>query len=298
MIRGHIRSSFETPYLFNTIKYLSLNNDLEIYIHTWDIFQSKISWRNLEEKNTKVTAEIINNYFKELSPLIKKIIIENDKHIVLHGYREGFIVNAPLIGWKNMWYGQYKLIEYIKQNVIKQNVIKQNVPLVKHNVIKQNVNKQNDPLVINMRFDLFDNSIVFDFMTVLKFINNVIYYKNLTNQTLSKNIFIKNHPRCFGIDNIYIGNINTMHTLISHFHYNLDHIINIYFFNKKIKCHEVLVFLENKRLFSTKQLFIPKIKRVYHPSMYENNPNSVTIVMPKLSSKIVTSGNKHLGDIF
>jgi len=283
MIRGHIRSSFETPYLYNTIKYLSLNNDLEIYIHTWDIFQSKISWRNLEEKNTKVTVEIINNYFKDLTPLIKKIIIENDKHIVLHGYREGFIVNAPLIGWKNMWYGQYKLIEYIKQNV----------PLV-----KQNVNKQDDQLLINMRFDLFDNSIVFDFMTVLKFINNVIYYKNLTNQTLSKNIFIKNHPRCFEIDNIYIGNINTINTLISHFHYNLDHIINIYFFNKKIKCHEVLVFLENKRLFSTKQFFIPKIKKIYHPSMYENNPNNVTIVMPKLSSKIVTSRNKQLGDIF
>jgi hypothetical protein len=89
-----------------------------------------------------------------------------------------------------------------------------------------------------------------------------------------------------------------MNTLISHFHHNLDHIINIYFLNKKIKCHEVLVFLENKRIFSTKQLFIPKIKRVYHPSMYENNPNVVTIVMPKLSSKISTSSNKQLGDIF
>jgi hypothetical protein len=59
-----------------------------------------------------------------------------------------------------------------------------------------------------------------------------------------------------------------------------------------------LVFLENKRLFTTKQFFIPKIKKIYHPSMYENNPNNVTIVMPKLSSKIVTSINKHLGDIF
>jgi hypothetical protein len=275
MIRGHIRSSFETPYLYNTLKYLSLNNDLEIYIHTWDIFQSKISWRNLEEKNTKVNVDIINNYFKDLIPLIKKIIIENDKNIVLYGYKEGFIVNAPLIGWKNMWCGQYNLIQYINNNVTNTN-----------------------QLVINMRFDLFDNSIVFDFINVLKFINNVLYYKNLTNQVLTKNIFIKNHPRCFGIDNIYIGNINTMNTLISHFHHNLDHIINIYFLNKKIKCHEVLVFLENKRIFSTKQLFIPKIKRVYHPSMYENNPNVVTIVMPKLSSKISTSSNKQLGDIF
>jgi hypothetical protein len=275
MIRGHIRSSFETPYLYNTLKYLSLNNDLEIYIHTWDIFQSKISWRNLEEKNTKVNIDIINNYFKDLIPLIKKIIIENDKNIVLYGYKEGFIVNAPLIGWKNMWCGKYNLIQYINNNVTNTN-----------------------QLVINMRFDLFDNSIVFDFINVLKFINNVIYYKNLTNQVLTKNIFIKNHPRCFGIDNIYIGNINTMNTLISHFHHNLDHIINIYFFNKKIKCHEVLVFLENKRIFSTKQLFIPKIKRVYHPSMYENNPNVVTIVMKNMYSKQVTSSNKQLGDIF
>jgi hypothetical protein len=263
MIRGHIRSSFETPYLYNTIKYLSLNNEIEIYIHTWDIIQSKISWRNLEENPNKVNEEFIHQYFKDMVPFIKKIIIENDKNIVLHGYKDGYIVNAPLIGWKNMWYGQHKLIESIKKN-------------------STNTNQ----LVINMRFDLFDNSIVFDFMNVLKFINNVIYYKSLTNLTLVKNIFIKNHPRCFGIDNIYIGNINTMYTLISHFHFNLDHIINIYFFNNKLKCHEVLVFLENKRIFSTKQLFVPKIKKVYHPSMYENNLNKVTIVMPKLNKKI------------
>jgi hypothetical protein len=259
MIRGHIRSSFETPYLYNTIKYLSLNNELEIYIHTWDIIQCNISWRKIEEKNTKVNEELIHNYFKDLSPLINHIIIENDKNIILHGYKEGFIVNAPLIGWKNMWYGQFKLIEYIKNNV-----------------------KNTNQLVVNMRFDLFDNSIVFDFMNVLKFINNVIYYKNITNATLSKNIFIKNHPRCFGIDNIYIGNINTMYTLVYHFQHNLDHIINIYFFNNKLKCHEVLVFLENKRIFSTKQLFIPKIKKVYHPKMYENANNRITIVMPKI----------------
>jgi hypothetical protein len=258
MIRGHIRCSFETPYLYNTIKYLSLNNDLEIYIHTWDIIQCNISWRNLEEKNIKVNTELIHNYFKELTPLIKKIIIENDKNIILHGCKEGFIVKAPLIGWKNMWYGQYKLIQYINNNVTNTN-----------------------QTVINMRFDLFDNSIVFDFMNVLKFINNVIYYKNLTNLTLTKNIFIKNHPKCFGIDNVYIGNINTMFSLIYHFHYNLDHIINIYFFNKKIKCHEVLVFLENKRIFSTKQLFIPTINKIYHPSLY-TTPNVPTFDMKKM----------------
>jgi len=275
MIRGHIRTSFDTPYLYNTIKYLSLNNAIEVYIHTWDIIQSKISWRNLEENKTIVNEEFIRHYFKDLSPFIKKIIIENDKMIVLNGYKEGYIVNAPLIGWKNMWYGQNQLIKYIKNNVTDSN-----------------------QLVINMRFDLFDNSIVFDFMNVLKFINNVIHYKKLTNATLAKNIFIKNHPRCFGIDNIFIGNINTMYTLISHFHHNLDHIINIYFFNNKLKCHEVLVFLENKRIFSTKQLFVPKIKRVYHPSMYENNPNKVTIVIPKLNSKINKKINKKQLELF
>jgi hypothetical protein len=279
MIRGHIRSSFETPYLYNTIKYLSLNNDLEIYIHTWDIIQSNISWRTIEEKKTKVNIELIHNYFKELTPLIKKIIIENDKNIVLHGYKEGHIVCAPLIGWKNMWCGKYHLIKYIKDNV-----------------------EDSNQLVINLRFDLFDNSNVFDFMNVLKFINNIIYYKNITNLTLTRNIFIKNHPKCFGIDNIYIGNINTMYTLISHFHHNLDHIINIYFFTKKILGQEILVFLENKRIFSTKQLFIPNIKKVYHPSMYENNPNVVTIVTKRIITKKtpnnVASVNKRLGDIF
>ena len=49
-----------------------------------------------------------------------------------------------------------------------------------------------------------------------------------------------------GIDNFYIGSINTMYLLIEHFYSNLDAIIPNYPNNR---CQESLVFLENEIIF-------------------------------------------------
>ena len=233
LLRGHIRNSFDTPYLYELMQYLSNNYNIEIYIHTWDIIQNNISWREIKEKNIPVTNEMIYDYFKDLKHLIKHIIIDNDKELQLFGNTKGYVYKAPCLGWKNMWYGKFRIIKYLFEN---SNLFESNPPI--------------DQLVINLRFDIFSNSQVFDAINIIKFINNIAYYTSLNNKLLRKNIFIKNIPTCYGIDNIYIGNINTMYKLIRHFHFNLDKIMIRYKYNRKIKVQEALVFLENKRLFS------------------------------------------------
>ena len=195
IIRGHIRESFETPDLFNFIKDLSLKINLRIYIHTWSTFANNISWRDIKQNNNKVTQEIIYNYFGELKHLIDHIIIDDSDKIELIGNLKGTINNGPmpLIGWKNYWYGKYKIIKYIKERL-------------------------NGNVVVNLRFDVLNNSNNFDKDFLIDFI-----IKNVNNK-FTKNTFIFDYENN-GIDNIYIGNVKTMYDLTHTFFYNLDDIL-------------------------------------------------------------------------
>ena len=199
VLRGHIRNSFKDDRLYKFIKDLSeLYPDLKLYIHTWSVLQSKISWRTLEENTAAVTETLLLNYFKDLSPRIKKIIIENDQKIQLIGATEGLIrrTKAPLIGWKRYWYGKYQIAKYLKETA--------------------------DPAesVMNTRFDLFhlpyfshEESVFFSFLQA--------------NPHPTQNQFLRNG--CFpGMDNFYIGTVDTQFRLAERFHHQLDYIIEFH----------------------------------------------------------------------
>jgi hypothetical protein len=214
--------------------------DLNVYIHTWNIFANNISWRNIEINNNIVVSSTIFNYFDDLQFLIKKIIIDDDTKIKLIGNLNGKVAlsRMPLNGWKNYWYGKYSIINYIYNTVIDKN-----------------------KFVINTRFDLFCNSNNFSYIYIINFIKNN-----------NKNLFIKNKflidTYCDGIDNIYIGNINTMYKLIQKFYFELDNILTI---NNEIKNQEYLVFLLNDTINDNKSLFnkILLLKQKYTKQLYK-----------------------------
>ena len=219
IIRGHIRNSFETKDLYNFVENLyELFPDLKIFIHTWNIFANNISWRNITSNNKNVNEEIITNYFGKLSNCIKHIIIDDDKKIQLNGNLLGNINNGPMpiIGWKNYWYGKYKIIDYVYNNF-----------------------KYDEEMIVNVRFDIFNYSNSFDKNLIIDFI------KNNSEMKFRKNIFIFDNEK-IGIDNIYIGNINTMYKLIKCFFYELDYILRR---NANTVHQEFLVYRVNSRLF-------------------------------------------------
>ena len=220
VIRGHVRNSFETNQLYNFIEELhNIYPDLKIFIHTWNIFANNISWRNIDVNSAQVNEERINNYFGKLSNCIKHIIIDNDKDIKLIGNLVGTINNGPMpiIGWKNYWYGKYKIIDYI-----------------------YNQQKYDEETVVNLRFDLFSNSNNFDKNLIIDFIkkNNEIKF--------TKNQFLFDYE-ANGIDNIYIGNINTMYKLTNNFFYELDDILCK---NNNTRNQERLVYRINEQIFN------------------------------------------------
>jgi len=219
IIRGHIRNSFNDNQLYNLLKYLSINYDIDIYIHTWSIKQNNLSWRNLENDFTIIDENYIYNYFKDLFKFIKKIIIDDENNIKLNGNIGGKMLSSKtyLLGWKRYIYGKYSIINYLNNFIDKNN------------------------FVLNIRFDLFNNSYVFPLDEIINFIN--INYK----YDFNKNIFLRVGEYC-GIDNVYIGNISTNYKLISYIHFNLDAILK-YEENKNLIHPEFIVSRINSKIF-------------------------------------------------
>lgn len=224
IIRGHIRDSFENDKLINLVKDIyNIDTNLKIYIHTWNILANTISWRHIEPNNTIVTKDIIYNYFNNsgLSHLLEleNIIIDDDTKIELIGNVKGNINNGPMpiIGWKNYWYGKHKIIKHIYNKKIDEN-----------------------ELIINLRFDILNNINNSLFTHIIDFIKNNIGIH------FTKNVFI-NDTETGGIDNMYIGNINTLYKLSNYFYYFLDDILIKY--NDTIH-QEFLVVRVNNSLFN------------------------------------------------
>ena len=148
---------------------------------------------------------------------IKKVIIDDEDSITLNGNIHGNICKslAPTIGWKSYWYGKYKICKYLYENESSKNI------------------------VINMRFDVLKNSFSIDCERILNFINNV----DISNE-INKNIFLYDEE-FRGLDNIYIGNVETMFKLSHIFHHHLDDIIDKYY---DVINQEFLVYRINKSL--------------------------------------------------
>jgi len=212
MLRGHIRNSFQDDKLYNLIKNISLKNNIKLYIHTWNIIQSDLSWRKLDKIEYPVDESMIRNYFKDLNRYIVEIMIDDDKHINLEGSVDGFVsmTETPKRGWKNMWYGKKRLIDSINRDIVN---------------IEENI--------INIRFDIFTNSHALSNGFILNFIEE-------NKNKIDRIKLISNHE-ILGIDNFYLGTLNAMFNLIYNFHFNLDDIL----LKHKVRNQEFLVFREN-----------------------------------------------------
>ena len=221
-LRGHIRNGFDSKELYDFIKRIEEYGIIfDIYIHTWNIKQNSLSWREIKPDNTNITKPFIRKYFQGLQSTIKHIIIDNDHKIKINGKTEGKINNGPMpvIGWKNYWYGKHKMMKYLFDNI-----------------------KNKNENIISMRFDFFQYSPHVRKDQLHDFI--IINHKN----RLNRNIFFFRNEKDYCIDNIYIGNINTMYKLCDYFHKHLDVILTE---NPNIVNQEFLVPIVNDKLFAT-----------------------------------------------
>ncbi len=253
LLRGHIRDSFKDNKLFNFVSELQNIYNVKLYIHTWNVYSTNLSWRKVNENNNNVTVIDIETYFAGLNSIIQCIVVDDDSNIVLLGDITGNIYSTqlPKLAWKRMWYGIHKIIEIIKDN------------------------EDPETIIVNTRFDLFNNSYSYK--------NNIVLLdliKQNLHKQLEKNVFLTdNSLELIGIDNYFLGNSIIMHHLINNFHTNLDNLHNYY---KKIFYQEVTVFYENNQLFDVDNLkHRINIDAYFNPYLENNN-----VISMKFNNKL------------
>jgi len=223
ILRGHIRDSFLTKDLYNLVKSLksiTATDDFHIYIFTWSILQSSKSWRSLQQIDTKITKELILNYFQDLKLNIRHISIEEEANISLIGSTDGNIGIGPCpkLAWKNYWFSLNKITTQVLQD--------------------------HQTYVINMRFDILSNFNK-ELTPPFEIISKAIAFSKEKQWTQNKFILDK---ACCGIDNIIFGSASTQQALAAHFHNNLDEILRKPKY-ANIRNQELLVYFENENYF-------------------------------------------------
>jgi len=233
LLRGHIRYGFHHRNLYELVRRIVEKYDTDIYIHTWSVYSAPLSYRKVHIDNRLVTKESIFEYFDDLSSHIKEIIIDDDTKIIHHGATSGKLFDSlcPKLGWKNYWYGQWRLINNVKNTGINYN------------------------LCINTRFDIME----FAWWRVWEHmgIKDTLRREYLEYRELLDRIEIAGDRTPFhwvqlyydhyeyGIDNYIIGSIDSLYKLISRFHFDLDELNTVY---RLVRVQEMAVFMENEKL--------------------------------------------------
>lgn len=113
ILRGHIRNAFGNRHLYDLIKSVSEVAELKIFVHTWNVMQTSLSWRRIREDRSEVKESTVLDYFSDLSPLFKRIIIEDERDVPIKGRTEGFVGHTPcpIRAYKYMFHGMCRAAE-------------------------------------------------------------------------------------------------------------------------------------------------------------------------------------------
>jgi hypothetical protein len=228
IIRGHIRNAFNTDQLCNLVGRLCvLFPTLTLFIHTWNVFANDLSHRHVHRNDTIVSEQTIRAYFGPFADRIRCVMIEDDQTIVLHGRLHGNVAASrmPLRGWKNYWYGKFRIIERMQH-------------------FECDADCDDEEMIINTRFDVMTGYFTLTETQIVAFITANSHL------TFRKNVFIYEDD-VMGLDNLYVGNRRTMYRLAQAFHYELDDIISK---NPVTYSQEFLVHVINRRLWADRQV--------------------------------------------
>ena len=123
---------------------------------------------------------------------------------------------------------------FLGKNLINHLIFKKNINLFK--VTRETSDKE-------LKKYLLKSDIIYHFAAINRPGKGESYSDNIV---FTKNIFLFNDEIHWGIDNIYIGNVNTMYKLINMFFYKLDDIL---IKNNDTINQERLVYRINNTLF-------------------------------------------------
>lgn len=211
LLRGHVRNSFDNDGFRNLLRSICGEFECDIYIHTWNVMQTSRSWRCIRDDRRKVDEGFLRDYFDDVWPRVKRLIIEDEDSVELHGNTEGNVglTPCPVKGYKSMFYGKLRVAECAFNNA------------------------PHEETAVQTRFDVLSNSFSTPPEAVLNFLKNPM-------ETEDRIKFISKDP-ILGIENIYMSRVDDMYKFIRYFYFNFD---EIYRRHSQTRHQEQPVFFE------------------------------------------------------
>lgn len=198
-IRGHVRDGLIDSGLNNFLTLLkNYGHRVDLFLHTWSESEAKSSYKDLDKRYIyAVPQELVGFYFKDHD--VKYIAIDDDSQIDLIGNTVGNVClsSCPLIAWKRMWYGKYRLVKHVYDNY-----------------------REDYDILVSTRYDMFTNKLC---ITSPHRLHRMILECNQMNFR-----YPKFNSKIIGVDNFYCGVVENMTKLTYDFVYGLDEIMNRY----------------------------------------------------------------------
>jgi hypothetical protein len=218
ILRGHIRNSFENSDLHDLmLSIVAKVPDIKVYVHSWNVVQSPMSWRGMEENRNKVTPEIISDYLG-IGQNLRRVVVEDDGEVVVPGRVAGTVATTPcpIKGYKLMFYGMMRGSELVLED--------------------------SDPeeLVVQTRFDVLSNWIrtpperIVEFLDAKPEEGEPIRFlirpgENGVERELRLNRWRRYGPEyephwTAGVDNIFMATVKNMNRLLTHMYRRFDEV--------------------------------------------------------------------------
>jgi hypothetical protein len=114
MLRGHVRSSFDDDKLYNFLKKLSDEYNIDIYIYTFNVKSAGKIYKSedKEANNQKITEKDVENYLRDLMKLTKAIIVDQNGSAQITNDRN--IGNISRNKFLHMWNSIHNIIKHVK----------------------------------------------------------------------------------------------------------------------------------------------------------------------------------------
>jgi hypothetical protein len=245
MLRGHVRSSFDDNKLYDFLKNVSSQYNIDIYVYTFSVKSAGKIYKSEDKEadNQKITEKDVENYLRDLMKITKTIIVDQNSSAKTINDRN--IGNISRNKFLHMWNSIYNIIKYVKNTKIDY-IYAINMRLDYFQLASKfpktfSITQMRRLFYIDVLNDFIKNLDKTQKICLTNIVNNQENNKKIPSNNKSINFFREKREKkinilvninydkndiLYGIDNLFAGNIEYLYKLSYIFVYHMDAIFD------------------------------------------------------------------------
>lgn len=243
IIRGHIRNSFENTKLYELVKKFIEEYNVDVYLYTFKMKDAgKIYGTNTTTNNDAVTEYMIFEYFRDIGPYIKRVIL--DPIGTASAIGDTFVAEVSKNKFLHMWKSIYNAVKCVRDSGVEYTYVV-NIRFDYFNLVKSiEADKSSKELKKLSCLGFFENFIEKIDLTMPITLSNIdcdgLFKDGNVFKSTALDFFHKKRKyektsflsklNCdmndilYGIDNVFGGQMQSMYELAYLFVYRMDFI--------------------------------------------------------------------------